>query len=62
MSVITKKHLPYSALSKKSIICEVQANNSEWLKCYLSFMSKGGTAFPKIINFFVIYANLQKFT
>ena len=51
ISVITKNYLPYSASSKKSIICEVWANNSEWLKCYLSFMSKGGTTCPKLSIF-----------
>ena len=45
ISVITKN---YSASSKKSIICEVWANNSEWLKCYLRLMSKGGTTCPEL--------------
>ena len=48
ISVITKNYLPYSASSKKSIICEVWANNSEWMKFYLSFMSKGVTTCPKL--------------
>ena len=33
IGVITKNYLPYSALSQKYVICEVWANNSEWLKC-----------------------------
>ena len=33
---------------KKYIICEVRANNYDWLKNYLSFMSKGGTTCPKL--------------
>ena len=48
INVITKNYLLYSASSKKSIICEVWASNSEWLKCYLSVMSKGGTTCPKL--------------
>ena len=51
ISVITKNYLPYSASSKESIICEASANNSEWLKCYLSFMSKKGTTCPKLSSF-----------
>ena len=60
ISVTTKNYLPYSASSKKYIICEVRTNNSERLKCYLSFMSKGGTACPKLSIFSVsIYKNLR---
>ena len=54
ISVITKNYLPYSASSKKYIICEVWANNSEWRKCYLSFMSKRGTFF-NLCQFTKIY-------
>ena len=59
ISVITKNYLPHSASSKKSMICEVWASNSEWLKCYLRFMSKGGTTCPKLSFFF---RNLYQFT
>ena len=59
ISVITQNYLPYSASSKKSLICEVWANNSEWLKCYLRFMSKGATTCPKLYFFF---CNLCQFT
>ena len=51
VSVINKNHLPYSASSKISITCEVWASNSEWLKCYISFTSKGGTTCPKLSFF-----------
>ena len=47
ISVTTKNYLPYCASNKKSIICKIWASNSDWLKRYLSFMSKGGTAWPK---------------
>ena len=62
ISVITKIYLPYSPSSKISIICEMFANNSESLKRYLSFFVKGRSNLPEIIYFFVICANLQKFT
>ena len=48
ISVITKTYLPYSASSKKSIVCEVWGNDSDWLKYYLSFMWKGGATCPKL--------------
>ena len=51
VSVINKNHLPYSASSKIYITCEVWASNSEWLKCYISFTSKGGTTCPKLSFF-----------
>ena len=51
ISITNKNYLPYSASSKKSIICQVWANNSEWLKCYLSFISKRGTTCPKLTIF-----------
>ena len=60
-SVITKNYLPHNASSKKSIICEAWANNSEWLKYYLNFVSKGYTTCTKLSFFFIIFANLQKF-
>ena len=50
ISVITKNFLPYRASSKKSVICEVWTNNSEWLKCYLSFMPKIGITCPKFFS------------
>ena len=52
ISVITKNCLYYSASSKKYIICEIWTNNSEWLKYYLSFISKGGTTCLKLSIFF----------
>ena len=58
-SVISqKKNVTLSFL--KSIICEVWANNYEWMKCYLRFMSKRSTTFPKL-SIFVICANLKKY-
>ena len=51
ISIANKNYLPYSASSKKSINCQVWANNSEWLKCYLSFISKRGTTYPKLTIF-----------
>ena len=41
LSVISPKSLTLKCL--KSIISEVWANNYEWMKCYLRFMSKEGT-------------------
>ena len=39
-------------------MCKVQANNSEWLKYYLSFMSKGDTA--RYYQFFCNFCQLKK--
>ena len=57
ISVITKNYLPNRASSKKYIICEVWAKNSECLKCYLSFKSKGGTTTCNYYSFL----NLSQF-
>ena len=51
ISVIIKNYLLYSVSSKILIICEVWANNFEWPKCYLRFMSKGSTICPKLSIF-----------
>ena len=62
-SVINTKYcLLYNASSKKSVICEVPANNYRWLKCYLSFMSNIGTPCLKVRTFSAVCTNLQKFT
>ena len=61
ISHITKNYLYYSASSKKYIICEGRANNYEWLRCYLRFMSNERQT-NQSHQFFVIFANLQKFT
>ena len=57
ISVITKCYLPFSASSKKSIICEVWANKSESLKYYLTFMTKRGSVCSKLS----IFCNLWQF-
>ena len=54
----------YLLVSQKKL-SEVLANNSEWLKCYLTqsvTYVKGRHNVPEIINVFVICVNLQKFT
>ena len=53
ISVITQNYLPYTTWSKKSIICDVWANNSECPECYLPFMSKGSTTYSKLSVFLV---------
>ena len=54
-SIISPKKVTLKCL--KSIICEVWANNYEWMKCYLRFMSKRSTTFPKLL----IFCNLCQF-
>lgn len=46
---IIKNYLPYSTSSKKSLICEVLANNYVML---LKLYVKGRCTLPEIINFF----------
>ena len=36
----------------------MRGNNSEWLKCFLSFMSKGGT----LARNYIFFRNLRQFT